>query len=163
MKNILFAILATLTITASANSTPLSKNSGNNRWLPREGAVTADKLCHFNNEAMLRVSIPATKTEVCLESYVDHSNSTHPTTVCTKSKIDITPAHFIETSTTYVAKACVKTEYKPNQNGYMMPNCLQQMDVTLKDSLNYTSEEFDFSDYLRLRPTTSVKKISACN
>jgi hypothetical protein len=163
MKNILLAIIATFALSATAHSAPLSKNSGNNRWLPREGAITADIMCHFNNENMLRVSVPELVQEVCLESYVDHSNSTHPTTVCTKSVTKTIPAHFIETSTTYPAKACVKVIYQPNQNGYMMPTCVQQIDVTLKDSLTYTSEEFDFSDYLRLRPTTSVKKIAACN
>jgi hypothetical protein len=51
-------LISSFCLSVSAFAGSQITNRGDNRWLPSTGVVTANKICHFANESMLRISTP---------------------------------------------------------------------------------------------------------
>ena len=130
---------------------------------PTYGNVTADKVCVTADRQTLKAEIPAHTDRNCVASHVDHSDSTHPVTVCDQWQSVSVPALELATSVNYQRSVCLKTEYKDNESGYPVPVCVQSGTEAATYKLTYTLKSYEPSDYYRSSPTETVQQVRTCN
>lgn len=124
--------------------------------------VKANLVCVTADEKTFKTHVAAHEYRKCLASYVDHSDSTRPRTVCTKSEVVRVPAQDLSTPVTYTHQACVKWSVDHSDSAYPKKTCLEVGQVTETRSLMYTQLHYRVGDYRHESPSYSRERFPTC-
>ena len=109
---------------------------------PGYGRVPDHQVVLDADGATLRAHIPATNVQVCDESDVDYSDSTHPKTVCTTSHVEAVPAQDLATPVAYTTTVCANEHLDYADSTHPKRTCLEWRRVEGAHPLAYRVEVF---------------------
>ncbi len=175
MKNILFSILCisslSLATAAQADSKLIYSNDNGvvtrvvkgTIQFPEYGEVAADRVCVTADLLTLKVTITGGMQRICVQSYVDTSDSTHPETKCRKYETIQQPTRNLETPVTTMKSGCVRSHVDDQDSTHPVVVCDQIGMVSVSQSLAYKVEHYDSQDYRHFNnPKVENKTISIC-
>lgn len=152
-------ILAALVMSTNAFAAKYREVIKDTVYFTNYGDVRADLVCHNSADNTFKATIPAVSKKECVESHVDHSDSTRPKIICTKWEVIDYAEKVLETSSTYLETVCVKFDYSDSK----YPKCVKTGTAKKTISLDYRVYLYSVDDYRGERVKIEMRKISKCD
>jgi hypothetical protein len=124
---------------------------------PGHGQVPNDKVVLDADGRTLHTHIPASKVQICDESSIDYSDSTHPKTVCTRSHVETLPARDLTTPVDYTTTICANEHVDYSDSTHPKKTCLEWRTVERAYPFDYRVEVFTPWDYRKEAPRYELR------
>ena len=131
-------------------------------YFPNYGEVPSEQVCFEKASNTLKTEIPARQDIVCDKSYIDHSDSTHPVTVCLESHTVSVPALELVAPMTYTVRECIKSDTRYEEYRAPIVTCLEYGMVEKTQSLTYLVAVYHPWDIYHYEPIFENRSIPSC-